>query len=379
MNDVGIITFHFSLNYGSSLQCVSLNNFLIKNKKQPVVINYQPYYHTQRYALIRNPIYYYKKRPSFMRVIKAVFWISRDFLYLPFTAIKKYKYNSFLKQEVKLTKKITNKNLLPSFSDLESCISGGDQIWNINATEGVYDPPYFLSFLAPNVKRIAFSASAQQGYLEFDKDNSICDDLRKYSKIMVRETTLCNFLNENHIKASTTLDPVFLLDKDDFEKMESPKHFKKKYVLVYSLDKNHQKELLELAVKYFYSKGYKIIDISPKKVFGINHVSSKLTCGPKDFLFYIHHASAVLIDSFHGFAFSLIYQKPFLLIPRERNDKRAADLMKQLNLTNRIFSEKDKEKDVFDLMFEGIDYDAVAEKLGLLKEDTKKQLIGALS
>ena len=70
-----------------------------------------------------------------------------------------------------------------------------------------------------------------------------------------------------------------------------------------------------------------------------NGVSVASEVAPGDFLSYIKNASLVLTDSFHGTAFSVIYNKEFYSFCSEDLDKRDVrinTLLSALGLENRI-------------------------------------------
>mgnify|MGYP001525152848 FL=1 len=68
------------------------------------------------------------------------------------------------------------------------------------------------------------------------------------------------------------------------------------------------------------------------------HYSTKYqTASPADFVTYIRYATYVVTTSFHGTAFSLIFNRPFYTFSLGDNfDSRSASLLESVNLTERL-------------------------------------------
>jgi hypothetical protein len=92
----------------------------------------------------------------------------------------------------------------------------------------------------------------------------------------------------------------------------------------------------------------------------------------------IHEASFVVTDSFHGTAFSILFNKPFMAYGNpKRGLARFASLLKMFGLEDRLAVRPD-EIDV-ERMLEPIDWDAVNERLEKLRADSRRFLLSALS
>ena len=130
------------------------------------------------------------------------------------------------------------------------------------------------------------------------------------------------------------MDPVFLLSKETWLNMAYEVDKKQKYIFVYDFDGN---ELIkEIALKVAKKKSLKIYtvfksDYSDKVIKGM---------GPIDFISYIKNAEFVISNSFHGTAFSIIFEKQFVVVNRkEAINTRMRDLLSVLKIENRLISE----------------------------------------
>lgn len=66
-----------------------------------------------------------------------------------------------------------------------------------------------------------------------------------------------------------------------------------------------------------------------------------MVCGPKEWLYLIHHAKYIFTDSFHGTVFSLIYNKQFMTINKRVKgaplvEGRMSDLLENVGLADRL-------------------------------------------
>lgn len=95
---------------------------------------------------------------------------------------------------------------------------------------------------------------------------------------------------------------------------------------------------------------------------------------PIDFVTLFRNAKFVVTTSFHGTAFSLLYNVPFYVISISKSvDSRAADLLSQLGLSRRLIKLPQEEIDY------DIDWESVNSKLDKLRLDSRKFLNDSIS
>ncbi|WP_289128339.1 polysaccharide pyruvyl transferase family protein, partial [uncultured Clostridium sp.] len=107
-----------------------------------------------------------------------------------------------------------------------------------------------------------------------------------------------------------------------------------KYIFVYDFDRN---ELIkEIALKIAKER-----NLSIYTVFKCDYSDKVIKrMGPIDFISYIKNAEFVISNSFHGTAFSIIFEKQFVVVNRkEAINTRMRDLLRILNIEDRIISE----------------------------------------
>lgn len=250
---------------------------------------------------------------------------------------------------------------------------GGEHLWQWNILPFVrYRGIYFLSF-ADNKKKL-ISCSASFGVDEFEGNDTITTLTKHYLKrfdfISVREKSgvdICK--NTFGVNAVQTLEPVFLLDKGDWENIINDSQVKlptNEYIAYYFLDKTKKK--MEVLENIKNDCNMDIIDLS-----------QDLTRPVADFIKYIANASFIVTDSFHGCCFSTIFKKKFIgILNSNRGATRFESLFPKLNLNDRILTNIDEYNYKKELLYSEIDYDAVFETINNEKEFTINWLKNAL-
>lgn len=326
------ITFHKAVNYGAILQTYALQQSILKLGIENEVIDYDCRNITKNFDLISTY--------SLKSFIKSI-------LIFPLYYRRKKNFESFMKEKICVTRKIDKQVLFSKkFNDsYDLFITGSDQVWNYQLTN--LDETYMLDFVKNNKKKISYAASfglskIPEQYIEIYRKN-----LKTFSKILVRENTGVEIINNLiNKKAVSVLDPVFLLSKNEWNNIIKNSKFdniKNKYILVY-MPKKEMKIFVEFLSKKYNLPVYNITDFSLKrgKFFG----NIEFSLGPEDFISAIKNARFVVTASFHAVVFSIIYNKEFYIyIPQngENGIKRASrlnDLLKILEIKNREINSK---------------------------------------
>lgn len=225
-------------------------------------------------------------------------------------------------------------------------VVGSDQVWRIKNVRGA-DYNFFLDFTKEDhVKRISYAASFGVDYWD-DNQNSeksraeVKPLLQKFDAISVREDSGVDVCKECFgISATHVLDPTLLVDKMEYIKNFGLKLRRKKYLAVYMLDITDEKKKLvenisselDLPVKYINHSSY-IWRWLPSTV------SDIVKPGVIKWLQSILEADFVLTDSFHGMAFSIIFEKQFFVIGnKKRGLTRFTSLLDSLELNKRLIN-----------------------------------------
>ena len=341
---VAIITFHFPHNVGAVLQCFALQKYLEGEGHNVSVIDYRPEYHVRMYRSIRNPFTeatdYVTNYVVAGKVQKTYKWI-RHFASVLLSNIKhkvvkerEKAFSIFISDNLNLTRRYNDLNeLIADPPSADAYVTGSDQVWNSNITNGRLDPAYFLTYGDSNIIRVAYAVSADIQ----DKDILDYKTLTKeIDAICLREKSTSSRMEEllgREVKVG--VDPTLLLPKSSYEQFVKISN-NYDYVLFYGLSTKQNKELVKSVLdKVKREYDLPIIDISPIN-WNISAEETHRVISPSEFLSYIHNASVVVTNSFHGTVFSLIFNREIWCVLPSLKGMRIIDLMENVGLQKRI-------------------------------------------
>lgn len=360
---IGIITIHNSSNYGASLQAFALLTYIKRVGHEVRVINYDNPHMSKGLAKIRHGFN-----------LMETYYMMLDILNLRSRIRMIRLFEKFSEEHLDLTRKYSKRQLLENFSEeFDIYVSGSDQIWNPNVTDGIVDAVYFCG-MAQHGKKVISYASSFGGYDFKDerKNKEIKAYIKKYSAISVRESSYiekAEELAEKHI--TKVLDPVFLLSGKEWEKILGLKRIARKpYILIYAMAKH--KEIIRKVLECNKDKRYEILMVGiPLSVArGVKYIND---IGPKEFLELFKNASVVVTNSFHGTSFGIIFNKRLQVLDNARNMNRIYDLLEKLSLMDILIREGQK----INVNVE-IDYEIVNNQLQKIIRDSKNYLAGEL-
>jgi len=288
--------------------------------------------------------------------------------------IKEYKINKFRKKNLKISKRkySTSSNLFKNCHCYDAYICGSDQIWNESFTLKAELKPtlsYFLDFVKSNKLRISYASSFGIDKLSDKVIELVKPELEKFKTISVRENTGITIIQNMGLKATLVVDPTLLISKYDYDVLIGNNIDKSNYQLFsYILHKNQitANKIDRYLYDHYFNK-----DIEKK------YNGEPLSIS--EWLANIRNSRFVLTNSYHGVIFSIIYHKPFLVLPVEgatMND-RVVTLLTSLNLLDRIVN--CYEKDVIDAVFlSTINWHEIEVKISTLRSNSIEFIINSL-
>ena len=352
MIKIGILTQPLNSNYGGILQNYALQTILIRMGFEVETLNWDSYRCEHDHENIWNYIVKFTKTfvsKNILRRKRNYFWEERQFFYMlssnnsPFC--EKYIKKSTWLWGKKQFREYTIKN------HFDILLVGSDQTWRPAYNKNGMLYRMFLDFSEHlNVKRIAYSASFGVDDWEYSGNQTrVCSRLlQKFDSISVREYSgveLCrNYFNINNVIC--TLDPTLLLDSKDYVNLinhiGTPSKESEGDILVYMLDYTSEKEKMistlsrkkGLKSSLFISRYCNLGTVDIKEI--NNYISPSCDVWLNAFL----KAKYVVCDSFHGMVFSIIFNKPFIVLKnRNRGLTRFLSLLSRLNLQDRLIEE----------------------------------------
>ncbi len=324
------ITCHDVYNVGASLQAYALQNYLKQRGHYVEIIDYKPEYLSNHYRLDYVPNARYRKR-----IIKQVYLLAKfPGRVAAILSRRKKAFDDFRDKYLELSNKQYHNysELMQNPPEADVFITGSDQVWNPVFQNG-HDPSFFLQFVPCESKKISYAASFGGESLGHEDRVRISKWLSKLDSISVRESSGVKLLEEIGIEGCQVCDPVFLVDRQVWEKLAiNPKA--ESYIFVYDFE--HDERVERLAKRISRERNLRIVSF-----FKSNY--SDIFCseaGPLEFLGYIKNAEVVLSNSFHATAFSLIFHKEFFVGLRSENiNSRMIDLLRDYSLSERVIND----------------------------------------
>ena len=321
---IGILTYHRSHNYGALLQGIALREVLVRAGHQVTFIDYWPAYHRHMYALF-----------SFHRMMSRK-GLGGKIIYFK-NCIVNYKNRKKRKTNFDIFIKENIEPYISSINDnYDVIVHGSDQIWRKQPEINTYNPVYFGKHQIKSNRKVSYAAS--MGVLPTDEfsRNLVKDNLSCLDTISVREESLLALVKEfGYLNAVHDLDPTLLLPSDYWAGKFDLKLSSERYALYYKIQDSFDTKELR---RYVESKGLKLKIIHSKANVADSEVNIT-TAGPQQFLQMIYGAEMVFTSSFHGLAFSLIFNKPFYA-SFVKNAGRAGSLLEAVDLLNRLLKPK---------------------------------------
>lgn len=362
---VGVVTFHNAHNYGASLQAWALQRVLKNLGTEPGIIHYHPesidrLYVPPKQNTLKKKLKYILKEKYRNRVKDQVY--------------KYHKYNKFIRDNFNLIGDFTEYDELKNAKlNLDAYITGSDQVWNSDHTNG-FDPAYMLDFAEEGKLKISYAASVGREYILPQYRDQFRESLKSYTSISVREASAKPAITALTDKpVSVVLDPTLLLDRKDYEDLKVPGKIKERYILVYMMEAN--KDLVRFANKLSVATGIPIIQRKPLGIFR-NELASYYTDEAGEFLGEIENAEYVLTNSFHATVFSLIYEKPFISMLHTSTGARTRDLLKTVGLESHILYDPNEFHDM--KQFDIKDKEQLRSRIKDLQKDSYEFLQNAL-
>ncbi|MBW3087482.1 polysaccharide pyruvyl transferase family protein [Bifidobacterium sp. 82T24] len=272
--------------------------------------------------------------------------------------------------------------------DLESqydvFVSGSDQIWNMDAWD--YSDAYFLDFVHTKPK-ISYASSMGGHILDKQGDTALAERYRSlladYQAVSVREKSAQEYLQPLIDQQVTqVIDPTLLLEQADYEEITAPRLVDEPYIFYYAIDSIELNDSAAKAVQaYAEEAGLPVyVMFTGNKSYGLEKYGFHMldVAAPNHYLSLIRHADHVLTASFHGTAFSILFEKQFHVVRGIHNgkvnmDDRMSSLLATCGLERQQLIEGVQWSD------EAIDFTDVRPKLAVEKERCAEFLAEALN
>lgn len=352
--NIGISTVHYAHNYGAMLQGYALKTYLESLGHHVVMTDRRHVSLTQW-----NPKSWRKESWKGKLLYPKYLWK----WYLPTYCTKRKREDYF---ENFLSRYLNVEDYTPD-SHLDAIVYGSDQIWS--KFDYGFDDIWWGVQESNTSKRIAYAASMGMLDIQDNDEPYLRNALARFDAVAVREKNLQDELNNRKLFAKEVervIDPTFLLEKDEWLKINSKRIIEEPYLLFYDFQIDEETD--KIVRKISEEKHLRVIRLTD----GVVHVNKEdgymVTAGPREFVSLFRYADFVVSSSFHGTAFSIINNKPFY-VRQVWNTDRVKVLLETLGISDRFIDGVDG----VDLSKE-IDYSTVNLRIDACRKQGQKFL-----
>lgn len=252
--------------------------------------------------------------------------------------IRRQALNRF-KENIPHTRYYSHKDLSEISDQYDCYICGSDQIWR-PTFEGNLIGIYWLNVIKGNCVKASYAASMGIASLPENVANEAKRYLSSFDYISVREDTAKDYLSAlTGKKVEVSIDPVFLVDRVEWERLAKYPNNNEPYIFVYMI--HGSSNLLRSITNFARTHKLKIVTFPYMAYFfrmnELNFGDVKVfDAEPSDFLGYVNGAKYVFTDSFHATAFSIIFHTDFFVSSaNERAFSRIENLLSIAGLNER--------------------------------------------
>ena len=358
---IGILTYHRAHNYGAMLQAYALRTYLQAQGHEVEFIDYWPTGHAKEYNWLRS----IKGHTQRERCVYL--------LYLVLTAIRRafriHKFEKFRELYLQLPSQPRYTQYGATINEsYDLVIVGSDQIWRNHCTtlEHIgFDPVYFCQTLNHPAHCATYAASMGVIRMSDSEEKQLKQYLSCFSSLSVREKTLLQKLAELGFESTLVCDPTLLLSKEQWNTLLPKKRFRNApYVLYYEMTQSGvSRQYAQIVAKEHHCE-LLIISATLHTMWRSNELTN---IGPIELIHAIRDAEFVVSTSFHGTAFSVIFEKQFISMGARNNSDRIQTLLTQINIPDHYTT-------IPPVAYTPIDIDAAHKKLETYTHHSKQYI-----
>lgn len=353
-------TYHHEHNYGAMLQAYALQQCLISLGYENEIIDY-----VENIPTIFKKVGFSPKKQN----LSALLYNAKVLL-----KYKKFKtgyqrFEDFYNKNMIKTKRY---ELYEELKDIDGdmLLAGSDQLWNFKNRDSINK--FFTFSFNHSIKKVTYAIS-MGGFHGFSKQmkQEFNNCVKEFDYISVREPDVIEYLEQENVDVEyqINIDPVFLLQKEQwFQLVDSCQNEYDfgDYIVCYELIPNPVLNIIlhELKEKF----GYKVVIVAPNAYSKLKGDYIINDAGPVELLKIIKNAKYVVSTSFHGIAFSIIFNKPFYAVLSSHAPGRIKTLLKTFGFENKGIGSADHTLDY------NFDYSQVDNMINKQREDSIQYL-----
>ena len=330
---IALLTFHTAANYGAALQAYALQKYLLDKGFDCEYINYVNESRRHEYDMM----FHIWDSLRHGKLISAVAYC----LGSPFMALRKIRFNRFYEKNLKVTETVyrTSQEATVLNDDYDYFVVGSDQVWNPVCNGD--DSAFLLDFVKDGNKRVSYSSSFGVASIDKEHEDIYRNNLTQFKTLAVRESIgqeiIYHLTGRN---AELVLDPVLLLNAEQWRSIMAEKKRKEHYIFSYTNRDSQTRDFFATGYKLNGKKHYVLSRYTRPMDFLSSQVRVKYCMSPEDFIRTVNDAELVVTASFHCMALSIVLNRPFVAIITgdKGKDERPLSLLRILHLEDRILS-----------------------------------------
>lgn len=329
--DIGILSVNINsriCNFGAALHSYAFHKYLEKKGVNSVIINYYP--ESIRSLFITTQIFHNIKNCEFKNLFKNLC----NAFYIFY---KKNKFIRFFKKNCNITKYRYELDTLHQLKNINRFVVETDVTW-LKYKSG-FDRGFFCDLEnMKNKGNVAYSVDFGSKFFS-EKDSKIFNKyMDNFKYISIRNIFKLDYFKEitGRKDAIITIDPVFLLKTEDYQKIALKPKIKGDYVFVFNCVENNP-EMLKQASFYAEKHNLKLIVVNSF----VNNIidwkkSFPTPIGIEEFLGNIQYCKYFFTNSYHGICFAIIFGIPFACYERKGNNDKILTILNLFDLEDRL-------------------------------------------
>lgn len=366
--NVKVITRHAPSNYGSLLQSIATIRIIESFGHECEIIDYQRDDERGLGGIMTEVA----AKPGWNNnFIKKLAYTAMRYPVLMFA---QNRFDDYRRSYLKLTPRVSSHKELSGIS-ADLFITGSDQVWGPIGRND-FDPAYLLDFVKDG-RKAAYAASFGKTTFPPQAEEAFKKYLPGYDYVAVRESHAVEIVKKYGVtEVKQVLDPTLLLTSDQWEEYIRPedKAPEGKYIIVYQIHNNP--DLDRYAAELSRRTGLPLYRVSPFLHQFARPGKFVWLPTPGKFISMIKGAEIMVTDSFHGTAFAVNLNTPFVeILPGNGTSSRNRTLLDLTGLSDRILTDKED----FDLPMRKIDFGPVNEIIDRERESSLQYLKEILS
>lgn len=310
MEKTGILTFHYSNNFGAVLQAYALARVLETQGLHVEIINFIPQDYRPRgiKRLLRKlkQLYVLSKSPFGPKGFFIAHRITSKHGKKAINA-----FDNFRSAHMRLSRVVDESTIANLVGEYGAIVVGSDQIWNPSQRSRIH---YFLDFGAQFTgRKISYAADSTISTVAPSERQILERSLGQFHYISVRNQHTFEFVRTIlGQEPDVVADPTLLHDFGDVKSV----HPRGSYILVYVLGKEIQGSNVKAIQMIKQQVGnlpvYSIKDPTIASLPSTYADQEFYELSPLEWVSMVANAAFVFTDSFHGALFSMKYHRPFL-------------------------------------------------------------------